>query len=98
MITLKEALTLASDDIKKLRDDLTSRIKENNTGAYVEQLTSTDISTSGMGIPIAIKDNINVKNWEITCTSNILKGYISPFNATVIEKLEIALKELNRDE
>ena len=90
MITLKEALTLASDDIKKLRDDLTSKIKENNTGAYVEQLTSTDISTSGVGIPIAIKDNINVKNWEITCSSNILKGYISPYNATVINNLEKA--------
>lgn len=90
MITLKEALTLASDDIKKLRDDLTSKIKENNIGAYVEQLTSTDISQSGMGIPIAIKDNINVKNWEITCSSNILKGYISPYNATVINNLEKA--------
>lgn len=90
MITLKEALTLASDDVKKLRDDLTSKIKENNIGAYVEQLTSTDISQSGSGIPIAIKDNINVKNWEITCSSNILKGYISPYNATVINNLEKA--------
>mgnify|MGYP001311775424 CR=1 FL=1 len=88
MITLKEALSLASDDIKKLRDDLTTKIKENKTGAYVEQLTSTDISTSGTGIPIAIKDNINVKNWEITCSSNILRGYISPYNATVINNLE----------
>lgn len=90
MITLKEALTLASDDVKKLKDDLTSKIKENNIGAYVEQLTSKDISQSGSGIPIAIKDNINVKNWEITCSSNILKGYISPYNATVINNLEKA--------
>ena len=90
MITLKEALTLASDDIKKLRDDLNQKIKENNIGAYVEQLTSTEISKSGSGIPIAIKDNINVKNWEITCSSNILKGYISPYNATVINNLEKA--------
>ena len=90
MITLKEALTLNSDDINKLRDDLSTKIKQNNIGAYVEQLTSTDISTSGSGIPIAIKDNINVKNWEITCSSNILKGYISPYNATVINNLEKA--------
>ena len=90
MITLKEALTLASDDIEKLRNDLNQKIKENNTGAYVEQLTSTDISQSGAGIPIAIKNNINVKNWEITCSSNILKGYISPYNATVINNLEKA--------
>lgn len=90
MITLKEALNLASDDIKKLRDDLNQKIKESKIGAYVEQLTSTDISQSGFGIPIAIKDNINVKNWQITCSSNILKGYVSPYNATVIEKLEKA--------
>ena len=90
MITLKEALSLASDDIKKLRDDLTSKIKESNIGAYVEQLASSNISISGSGIPIAIKDNINVKNWEITCSSNILKGYVSPYNATVINKLEKA--------
>ena len=90
MITLKEALTLTSDDIEKLRNELTQKIKDNNTGAYVEQLTSTDISQSGFGIPIAIKNNINVKNWEITCSSNILKGYISPYNATVINNLEKA--------
>lgn len=90
MITLKEALTLASDDINKLRDNLTSKIKESGIGAYVEQLSSIDISQSGSGIPIAIKDNINVKNWEITCSSNILKGYISPYNATVINNLEKA--------
>ena len=90
MITLKEALTLASDDIKKLRDDLNQKIKNNNIGAYIEQLTSSEISEYGSGIPIAIKDNINVKNWEITCSSNILKGYISPYNATVINNLEKA--------
>ena len=90
MITLKEALALADADIKKLKDDLTLKIKENKIGAYVEQLTSTELSQSGTGIPIAIKDNINVKNWEITCASNILKDYISPYNATVINNLEKA--------
>ena len=90
MITLKEALTLNSDDINKLRDDLSLQIKESTIGAYVEQLTSTDISTSGSGIPIAIKNIINVKNWEVTCCSNILKGYISPYDATVIKNLKEA--------
>ncbi len=90
MITLKEALALSSEEIKKLRDDLTSKIKESNIGAYVEQLTNSEISISKDGIPIAIKDNINVRNWEITCSSNILKGYKSPYNATVINNLEKA--------
>ncbi|XPV70558.1 MAG: Asp-tRNA(Asn)/Glu-tRNA(Gln) amidotransferase subunit GatA [Halarcobacter sp.] len=87
MITLKEALSLSSDEIKNIREDLKAKIAESKIGAYIEQLTNSDISTSSEGIPIAIKDNINVKDWEITCSSNILKGYISPYNATVINKL-----------
>src|SRR3989344_4679601 len=29
------------------------------------------------GIPIAIKDNMNVEGWETTCASKILAGYTS---------------------
>ncbi len=90
MITLKEALTLNSDDIEKLKDELNQKIKDSDIGAYVEQLTSSDVSSSGEGIPIAIKDIINVKDWEVTCCSNILKGYISPYDATVIKNLRKA--------
>ncbi|MGB9802040.1 MAG: amidase family protein, partial [Arcobacter sp.] len=90
MITLKEALLLTNDEINKLRNELTDKIKNNSIGAYIEQLTNTDINISGSGIPIAIKDNINVKDWAITCGSNILKGYVSPYNATVINNLEKA--------
>ena len=39
------------------------------------------------GVPIALKDNICVEGEEITCGSKILKGFISPYNATVVEKL-----------
>lgn len=89
MVTLKEALSLNEDEISALREDISQKIDENkDLGAYVEQLNSSELSTAGAGIPIAIKDNINVKGWELTCSSNILKGYIAPYNATVIEKLE----------
>jgi aspartyl-tRNA(Asn)/glutamyl-tRNA(Gln) amidotransferase subunit A len=39
------------------------------------------------GVPIAIKDNICIEGEEITCASKILKGFSSPYHATVIEKL-----------
>ena len=90
MITLKEALSLSSEEVKKLREDLSSKIKQSDIGAYVEQLTNSDVTTSGEGIPIAIKDIINVKDWNITCCSNILQGYVSPYDATVIKNLREA--------
>jgi aspartyl-tRNA(Asn)/glutamyl-tRNA(Gln) amidotransferase subunit A len=88
MITLKEALKLNKEELKELKKDINKKAKENKEiGAYIEQFLDTDLSESGEGVPIAIKDNINVKNWELTCSSKILKGYISPYNATVVNKL-----------
>jgi aspartyl-tRNA(Asn)/glutamyl-tRNA(Gln) amidotransferase subunit A len=89
LITLKEALSLDDKQIEALRNDLLAKIKDNkNIGAYVEQLTSSDILNISSGIPIAIKDNINVKGDILTCCSNILKGYVAPYNATVVDKLQ----------
>ncbi|MBR8463148.1 Asp-tRNA(Asn)/Glu-tRNA(Gln) amidotransferase subunit GatA [Campylobacter sp. faydin G-24] len=88
MITLKEALKLSSEDIKTLRSELEAKIiKEKNLGAYVEQLSNLPIAKLGEGVPIAIKDNIQVKGWNVTSGSKILQGYVAPYNATVIEKL-----------
>lgn len=39
------------------------------------------------GFPFSAKDNICVKGVETTASSKILKGYIPPFNATVIERM-----------
>ena len=39
------------------------------------------------GVPIGVKDNINVVGYPTTCSSKILENYVSPYNATVTEKL-----------
>ena len=42
------------------------------------------------GIPVAIKDVINVAGEPCTCASKILQGYTAPYDATVIRKLRAA--------
>jgi aspartyl-tRNA(Asn)/glutamyl-tRNA(Gln) amidotransferase subunit A len=55
-----------------------------------------------LGIPIAIKDVIAVRGQPLTCGSKILGQFISPYSATVIEKLQhagaIVFGRLNMDE
>lgn len=88
MITLKEALKLSPQALQDLQTDLRTKINaQKSLGAYVEQLNDTEINSFGSGIPIAIKDNIQVKGWNVTCSSKILQGYVAPYNATAIEKM-----------
>ncbi|HQH50784.1 MAG TPA: Asp-tRNA(Asn)/Glu-tRNA(Gln) amidotransferase subunit GatA [Candidatus Hydrogenedentes bacterium] len=53
-------------------------------------------------VPIGVKDVFCTKVGTTTCCSKILKGYRSPFDATIIEKLDAAggifLGKLNMDE
>ena len=55
------------------------------------------------GVPIAIKDNINIKGFPTTCGSRILTSYKASYNSTVVERLiyrekMIPLGKLNMDE
>lgn len=61
-----------------------------------------DVSLPLGGIPIGIKDVINVKGQPCTAASQILRGYTAPYDATVITKLlaagAIPYGRLNMDE
>ena len=54
------------------------------------------------GVPVAIKDNICVEGEEVTCGSKILKGFVAPYDATVIKKLKeagaVIFGRMNMDE
>ncbi|AOM76956.1 Asp-tRNA(Asn)/Glu-tRNA(Gln) amidotransferase subunit GatA [Pedobacter steynii] len=63
-----------------------------------------DLGTAGKlaGMVIGIKDNISYKDHEVTASSKMLEGFISPYSSTVAERLiaedAIIIGRLNCDE
>lgn len=96
MITLKEALTKSTEELAILRQELEAKAKESTLNAYV------GFESSGEGVPILIKDNIQVKDWSVTSGSKILQGYIAPYEATAVKNLKakgmMAFGRANMDE
>jgi aspartyl-tRNA(Asn)/glutamyl-tRNA(Gln) amidotransferase subunit A len=54
------------------------------------------------GVPVAIKDNISIRDQVTTCGSRILENYIAPYTATAVERLRgagaIVVGKTNCDE
>ena len=82
MITLKEALTKNKKELDALKAEMEKEAEESGLNAYI------DFASAGEGVPILIKDNIQVKGWSVTAGSEILQGYVAPYDATVIENLQ----------
>ncbi|MEJ6570619.1 MAG: Asp-tRNA(Asn)/Glu-tRNA(Gln) amidotransferase subunit GatA [Akkermansiaceae bacterium] len=99
--SLRKQLTSGDIQPSDILDSLAEAIESKNptVGAYLsydlekakQEANSADLSKPLGGIPIAIKDNMNVKGEPCTCGSKFLDGaYESPYDATVISKLREA--------
>lgn len=53
-----------------------------------KKIAAGEILPALAGIPLALKDNINLKGTKTTASSKILKDFVSPFDATVSLKLK----------
>ncbi|MEI6655871.1 MAG: Asp-tRNA(Asn)/Glu-tRNA(Gln) amidotransferase subunit GatA [Verrucomicrobiota bacterium] len=101
LTTLRQQLlageTTAAAILTRLAGEIAAR--DGHTGAYLSQdleaamaeAATADLALPLGGIPIAIKDNINVLGQPCTCGSKFLaENYRSPYDATVIRKLRAA--------
>lgn len=67
-------------------------------------IAAGDIAQAGplAGVPVAFKDNMNLKGTHTTCSSRMLENYVSPYTATCVSKIieagGIPLGKLNMDE
>lgn len=83
MVTLKEALAMNEVELKNLKAELKKEIEaKKDINAYIS------LDESGEGVPILVKDNIQVTGWNVSCGSQILQHYIAPYDATVITNMK----------
>ncbi len=71
-------------------DDKVAGYLNRDFEAAAEAAKNADVNLPLGGVPIAIKDVINVKGQPCTCASKILQGYTAPYDATVISRLRAA--------
>ena len=57
----------------------------------IDQLPANELANLPLaGVPVAVKDNMATVSMPTTAGSKILSGYMSPYNATVVDRLEAA--------
>lgn len=84
-----EALEALESRISKLDDAIGGYLHRDFETALAAARTA-DVSLPLGGVPIAIKDVLNVAGQPCTCASKILKGYVAPYDATVVALLKRA--------
>ncbi|MBR3721058.1 MAG: Asp-tRNA(Asn)/Glu-tRNA(Gln) amidotransferase subunit GatA, partial [Clostridia bacterium] len=107
-ITVSEITKAYVDRINEKEKDVNAFITPLTEEAMVrakeieEKINNEEIDSELAGIPIGIKDNICTKGIKTTCASKMLENFVSPYDATVMDKINaegmINLGKLNMDE
>ena len=94
-ISALELTKLYLDRIDDLDANIASFLSINYENAIKQADNADSLIAKGdsnilTGIPMQIKDNICTKGIRTTCASNMLEGFVPPYNAHIVEKLNEA--------
>ena len=109
-VSAREAMQSCLDQIARVDGKIHAFISHDAADALAQADAADQEIAAGastrknrlLGIPVAVKDVLAVKNQPLNCGSKILGKFISPYDATVVEKLKaagaIVFGRLNMDE
>jgi aspartyl-tRNA(Asn)/glutamyl-tRNA(Gln) amidotransferase subunit A len=108
-VSAREAMQSCLDQIARVDGKIHAFISHDAADALAQAEAADKELVQGcrtdkclLGIPVAVKDVIAVKGQPLNCGSKILGNFVSPYDATVVEKLKaagaIVFGRLNMDE
>ena len=106
-LSSREVTQACLDRVEKVDDRLNAFISVDATDALAQADAADQSRAAGedlpmLGVPVAVKDVLAVKDQPLNCASKILGEFNSPYDATVIQKLRAAgavvFGRLNMDE
>ena len=109
-VSAREAAQSCLDQIARVDGQIHAFISHDVADALAQADAADKLIASGatlaqkplLGVPLAVKDVLAVKGQPLNCGSKILGNFVSPYDATVIEKLKaagaIVFGRLNMDE
>ena len=109
-VSAREATQACLDQITRVDGQIHAFLSYDAADALAQADAADKILAAGgsdshrplLGVPIAVKDVLAVKNQPLNCASKILGNFVSPYDATAIQKLKAAgaiiFGRLNMDE
>jgi aspartyl-tRNA(Asn)/glutamyl-tRNA(Gln) amidotransferase subunit A len=109
-VSAREAMQSCLDQIARVDGKIHAFISYDAADALAQADAADKTMAAGttpaqkplLGVPVAVKDVFAVKNQPLNCGSKILGKFVSPYDATVVEKLKsagaIVFGRLNMDE